>query len=42
MDVADLDGDGKLDILLGNGYYSSDDANKHVEPLFIVLKNKTQ
>ncbi|MBK0384139.1 VCBS repeat-containing protein [Pedobacter sp. SD-b] len=42
MDVADLDGDGKLDILLGNGYYSSDESNKHIEPLFIVLKNKTQ
>lgn len=42
MDVADLDGDGKLDILLGNGFYSSDESNKHLEPLFIVLKNKTQ
>jgi len=41
MDVADLDQDGKLDILLGNGYYNSNEADKHKEPLFIVLKNIT-
>jgi hypothetical protein len=41
MDVADLDQDGKLDILLGNGHYSTNDPDTHKEPLFIVLKNKT-
>lgn len=39
MDVADLDQDGRLDILLGNGYYNSNEADKHQEPLFIILKN---
>ncbi|WCT14859.1 FG-GAP repeat domain-containing protein [Mucilaginibacter jinjuensis] len=41
MDVADADGDGKPDILLGNGYFSTDNLSTHKEPLFILLKNKT-
>jgi hypothetical protein len=41
MDAGDLYGNGKLDLILGNGYYTSDSTNKHKEPLFIVLKNKT-
>jgi hypothetical protein len=39
MDVADLDGDGKLDIILGHGFI----GNKAMDikrPLFIVLKNR--
>ena len=40
MDAGDLYGNGKLDLILGNGYFSSDSTNKHKEPLFIVLKNK--
>jgi hypothetical protein len=39
MDVADLDADGKLDIVLGHGFI----GNKSMEdkkPLFIVLKNR--
>lgn len=39
MDVADLNNDGKPDIVLGNGYYNSNEADKHIEPLFILLKN---
>ncbi|WP_148042745.1 FG-GAP repeat domain-containing protein [Pedobacter jejuensis] len=39
MDVADLDQDGRLDILLGNGYYNSKEADNHKEPLFIILRN---
>jgi hypothetical protein len=41
MDAGDLDGDGKPDLLLGNGYFTSDSTSTHKEPLFILLKNKT-
>ncbi|MDB5158429.1 MAG: hypothetical protein JWR50_3136 [Mucilaginibacter sp.] len=41
MDAGDIDGDGKIDLLLGNGYTAAD-ANSHdKQPLFLVLKNKT-
>ena len=39
MDAGDLNGDGKPDLILGNGFYSSDKTGKYTEPLFIVLKN---
>ncbi len=38
MDVADLDADGKLDIILGHGFIGTK-ATDSVKPLFIVLKN---
>jgi len=40
MDAGDLDGDGKIDLLLGSGYYNSDVTRGHKEPLFILLKGK--
>jgi hypothetical protein len=39
MDAADIDGDGKTDLLLGNGFFNSDTKNNTKQPLFIVLKN---
>ncbi|RZJ20496.1 MAG: VCBS repeat-containing protein, partial [Acinetobacter sp.] len=39
MDVADLDRDGRLDILLGNGFYNSNEKDPRKQPLFIVLRN---
>lgn len=39
MDVADLDGDNKLDIVLGHGFLG-DKAMDHKKPLFLVLKNR--
>jgi len=42
MDAADIDGDGKTDLLLGNGFYTSDQSGRYIQPLFIVLKNITK
>ena len=39
MDAGDLDGDGKIDLILGSGYYNSDKNDTHKEPLFVLLKN---
>jgi hypothetical protein len=39
MDVGDVDGDGRADILLGNKFYTSN-KDAYSEPLFILLKNK--
>jgi hypothetical protein len=39
MDAADIDGDGKTDLLLGNGFYNTDPRSQATQPLFIVLKN---
>jgi hypothetical protein len=41
MDAADLDGDGKQDILIGNGFYNSNETDNRKQPLFIILKNKS-
>ena len=41
MDAGDLNGGGKTDLIIGNGYYTSDSTSTHKEPLFILLKNKT-
>ena len=38
MDSGDFNGDGKIDLLLGNKYYSSDKAGES-QPLFMLLKN---
>jgi len=40
MDVGDIDGDGKPDLILGNGFYTSK-PGLYKEPLFLVLKNRT-
>ncbi|RYE37092.1 MAG: VCBS repeat-containing protein [Sphingobacteriaceae bacterium] len=41
INAGDLDNDGKTDLIIGNGYYTSDSTSTHKEPLFIVLKNTT-
>jgi len=41
MDAADIDGDGKADLLLGNGFVATDKNSQTRQPLFIVLKNIT-
>ncbi|TSJ42873.1 VCBS repeat-containing protein [Mucilaginibacter corticis] len=41
MDAADIDGDGKTDLLLGNGYVPTGTKSHDKQPLFLVLKNKT-
>ena len=38
MDSGDFNGDGKIDLLLGNKYYSSDKTGES-QPLFMLLKN---
>ncbi len=40
IDAGDLDGDGWTDLIIGNGYYNSNESDKHTEPLFIFLRNK--
>ncbi|WP_345103346.1 VCBS repeat-containing protein [Mucilaginibacter panaciglaebae] len=37
MDAGDIDGDGKIDLLLGNGYGGGSKGQK--QPLFMILKN---
>ncbi|MES2875775.1 MAG: VCBS repeat-containing protein [Bacteroidota bacterium] len=39
MDVADIDSDGKQDIILGHGFIGTK-ATDEIKPLFIVLKNR--
>lgn len=39
MDVADIDSDGKQDIILGHGFIGTK-ATDDIKPLFIVLKNR--
>lgn len=41
MDVGDINNDGKLDLILGNGFYTSSKEGLYKEPLFLVLKNIT-
>ena len=41
MDVGDIDGDGKLDLILGNGFFTTNKTGLYKEPLFLVLKNIT-
>ncbi|WP_231490382.1 VCBS repeat-containing protein [Pedobacter sp. Leaf170] len=38
MDSGDFNGDGKIDLLLGNKYYSSDKGGES-QPLFVLLQN---
>ncbi|MFD2873678.1 FG-GAP repeat domain-containing protein [Mucilaginibacter ximonensis] len=38
MDAGDIDGDGRIDLLLGNGY-SNGNNNSQKQPLFMILKN---
>lgn len=38
MDAGDIDGDGRTDLLLGNGYSNGNNDSKK-QPLFMVLKN---
>jgi hypothetical protein len=39
MDVADIDSDGRQDIILGHGFIGTK-ATDEIKPLFIVLKNR--
>ncbi|MES2378031.1 MAG: VCBS repeat-containing protein [Bacteroidota bacterium] len=39
MDAGDIDGDGKIDLLLGAGFVAADPVGSDRQPLFIVLKN---
>jgi len=38
IDAGDIDGDGKTDLLLGNGYTDGNKDNRK-QPLFMILKN---
>jgi len=42
MDAGDINGDGKIDLLLGNGFYTSDRSGRNVQPLFITLINQSR
>jgi hypothetical protein len=39
IDAGDIDGDGKPDLLLGNGYVAPKVSDTNKQPLFLVLKN---
>ena len=39
MDAADIDGDGKTDLLLGAGFAADDLKGNDKQPLFVLLKN---
>jgi hypothetical protein len=41
MDAADIDGDGKADLLLGSGFVADAANSQDKHPLFMVLKNIT-
>jgi hypothetical protein len=42
MDAGDIDGDGKIDLLLGAGFAAQDPGDPQKHPLFMVLKNITK
>jgi hypothetical protein len=39
LDAGDIDGDGKTDLLIGNGYVAPNFNHANKQPLFLVLKN---
>ncbi|MBC7400630.1 MAG: VCBS repeat-containing protein [Mucilaginibacter sp.] len=39
MDAGDIDGDGKIDLLLGAGFAKLEPTDPDTQPLFVVLKN---
>lgn len=42
MDAGDIDGDGKIDLLLGAGFAKLEPTDPDTQPLFVVLKNISQ